>query len=131
MRRLRMTTGAGVLLLALAPAACDLKPAVAPGVAGVWNEATPGRLRFAAAAPGGVGDGPVLTLRFTGQAALTRESFTLAMEEVVARDGFANVTRLVATAAHPLLVQGVHAKFAGEHLRRPPCAPTGVVECRP
>jgi hypothetical protein len=176
MRGLRRTTRAAVLLLALAPAACDLKPAVAPvvetdplaglgpgihpvlvvaergpestrvelylkrvqvsaevasfqgelrypagsmkpaavefapGTAGAWNEAAPGRLRFAAAAPGGVGDGPVLTLRFTGQSALTRESFTLAMEEVVARDGFANVTRLVAAAAHPLLVRGAHAR---------------------
>ena len=70
-------------------------------------------------------------MRFTGQAALKRESFTLAMEEVVARDGFANVTRLVATAAHPLLVQGADAKFAGEHLRRPPCATPGVADCRP
>ena len=65
------------------------------GVAGVWNEVEPGRVRFAAAAPGGVGDAPALTLRFAPQGRIERTAFTLNMEEVVASQAFANITAKV------------------------------------
>ncbi|HEX2079834.1 MAG TPA: cohesin domain-containing protein [Longimicrobium sp.] len=71
------------------------------GVAGAWNEVEPGRVRFAGAAPGGVPDGAVLTLRFAASAPPVRESFAVAMEEVVAHD-FADLTASVSRAEHPV-----------------------------
>lgn len=73
-----------------------------PGVVGAWNEVQPGRVRFAAVAPSGVGEGPVLTLRFAAAAQPGRESFGLMMEEVVAHD-FADLTDRVSRPLHPLL----------------------------
>jgi hypothetical protein len=71
------------------------------GVAGAWNEVQPGVVRFAGAAPAGLPDGAVLTLRFAASSPPVRESFELAMEEVVAHD-FANLTQSVSRAEHPL-----------------------------
>lgn len=71
------------------------------GVAGAWNEVQPGRVRFAGAAPAGVPEGAVLTLRFTASSPPLRESFGLVMEEVVS-SGFANLTGRVSRPEHPL-----------------------------
>jgi hypothetical protein len=85
------------------PATLTLAGAQLPGgVAGAWNEVAPGRVRFAAAASAGVGDGAVLTLRFAAATAPVRESFQLVMEEVVASEGFADLTEQVSARMHPL-----------------------------
>ena len=72
------------------------------GLAGAWNEVEPGRVRFAAAAPSGVGDAAVLTLSFAATEKPSAEHFTLAMEEVVASEEFADLTPQVAQRPHPL-----------------------------
>jgi len=73
------------------------------GVTGAWNEVEPGRIRFAGIALAGAGDGAVLTFRFKPTGEITADAFTLAMEEVVATEGFANLTaRVVKQPAHPL-----------------------------
>lgn len=65
------------------------------GVAGAWNEVEPGRVRFAAAALEGVGDAPVLTLRFAPTGRIERSGFTLDVEEIVATEAFAPLTAKV------------------------------------
>lgn len=73
------------------------------GAAGVWNEVEPGRLRFAGAAPGGVGDAAVLTLRFARSGPVEAAGFTVAMEEVVAQAAFTPLTSRVVARPHPYL----------------------------
>lgn len=76
----------------------------AAGMTGMWNEVSPGRLRFAAVVLEGVGQAPVLVLRFAPREELRAESFTLAMEEVVARETYTNLTARVVGRQHPLFV---------------------------
>lgn len=74
------------------------------GAAGVWNEVEPGRLRFAGAAPEGVRDGAVLALRFARSGAVEAAGFSVAMEEVVARNAFAPLTSRVVARPHPYVL---------------------------
>jgi hypothetical protein len=72
------------------------------GVMGAWNETRPGVVRFAGAAMNGIGDGPVLVLRFTAKGTVKADAFTIRMEEVVASNDFTNLTAKVIAREHPL-----------------------------
>lgn len=68
-----------------------------------WNEVGAGKVRFAGATAEGLGDAPMITLRFIPRGAVTAELFKLAMEEVVAeKEGFQNVTAQVVARERPL-----------------------------
>jgi hypothetical protein len=66
-----------------------------PGIIGSTNETSPGHVRFAGAALDGVGDVPVLSLRFTRHGEIRRESFGVKVEEVTDAQGFADLTSQV------------------------------------
>jgi hypothetical protein len=68
-----------------------------PGLIGSTNETAPGHVRFAGAAPDGVGDVPVLALRFTQRGAIGQQSFGVKVEEVAGASGFADLTSQVST----------------------------------
>jgi hypothetical protein len=70
-----------------------------PGLIGGTNETTPGHVRFAGAALDGVGDVPVLALRFTRRGAIGPQSFGVKVEEVAGATGFADLTAEVSTHA--------------------------------
>lgn len=72
------------------------------GIVGAWNEVMPGQVRFAGAAMNGVGEGPILTLRFTSAGAIKAEAFKIRLEEVVGATDFANVTKEVVPREQPL-----------------------------
>jgi hypothetical protein len=72
------------------------------GVAGLWNEVEPGRVRIASAAPEGLGNGAVVTLRFARGGAVDATAFSVAVEEVVAQREFSNLTSRVVVREHPL-----------------------------
>lgn len=61
------------------------------GMIGETNEVQPGRVRFAGAALEGVGEAPILTLRFTRKGDVRRESFGVTFEEVGAAGTFASL----------------------------------------
>ncbi|MDB4950230.1 MAG: hypothetical protein JWM27_2879 [Gemmatimonadetes bacterium] len=65
------------------------------GIIGSTNEVGVGHVRFAGAALDGVGDVPVLTLRFTRHGEVQRESFKVKVEEVSGTEGFADLTAQV------------------------------------
>ena len=52
------------------------------GMIGETNEVSPGRVRFAGASLDGVGEAPILTLRFTRKGTIRRETFGVTFEEV-------------------------------------------------
>lgn len=66
-----------------------------PGVIGSTNETSPGHVRFAGAGLDGLGDVPVLALRFTRRGEIRRESFGVKVEELTDAQGFADLTALV------------------------------------
>ncbi|HET6763057.1 MAG TPA: hypothetical protein VFH27_05275 [Longimicrobiaceae bacterium] len=68
-----------------------------PGLVGTTFESTPGHVRFAAASLEGVGDVPVLTLRFTRRGQITPATFQVKVEEVAGRD-FTDLSSQIAGA---------------------------------
>jgi hypothetical protein len=73
------------------------------GITGAWNEVEKGKVRFAGVSLGGIEEGAVLTLTFTAQRALDASDFELKMEEIVAVEGFQNLTtRVNQRSAQPL-----------------------------
>jgi hypothetical protein len=67
------------------------------GLIGTTNETAPGHVRFAAASLDGVGDAPVLALRFTRHGAVAPQSFQVKVEELTGRD-FADLSAQVSAA---------------------------------
>lgn len=66
------------------------------GVMGAWNESAPGKVRFAGAVAEGLGEGAVVTLRFTAKGEVTGEAFRVRVEELVSTANFQDLTpRLV------------------------------------
>lgn len=72
------------------------------GIMGAWNETAPGKVRFAGATLEGMGDGAVLTLRFTTTGAIRAEGFKVRMEEIVASSDFQNLSTKVVSREQPL-----------------------------
>ena len=70
-----------------------------PGIVGSTNETSPGHVRFAGAALDGVGDVPVLALRFTRRGEIGQQSFGVKVEEVAGATGFTDLTSAVSTRA--------------------------------
>ena len=68
-----------------------------PGLIGSTNETSPGHVRFAGAALDGVGDVPVLAMRFTRRGELGAKSFGVKVEELSDTEGFADLTSQVST----------------------------------
>ena len=76
-----------------------------PGIIGSTNETSPGHVRFAGAALDGVGDVPVLALRFTRRGEVGAKSFGVKVEELSDTEGFADLTSQVSTQG-PFFHQG-------------------------
>jgi hypothetical protein len=75
------------------------------GLVGAWHPVDSGRLRFAGASLDGLVDtGAVLVLEVDSAAPLEAGVFSLDVEEMVATDGFADLTPQLAVRAHPILV---------------------------
>jgi hypothetical protein len=72
------------------------------GITGLFNEVSPGRIRFAGVKVEGVGDGPVLVLHVTPTRPLAAEQFQVRITEVAAAS-LANLTSRVAAGAVPLV----------------------------
>jgi hypothetical protein len=70
------------------------------GLIGTTNEVTPGHVRFAGAALEGVGDVPVLALRFTRRGSFGQKSFAVKVEELAGADDFADLTQQVSTRSY-------------------------------
>jgi hypothetical protein len=65
--------------------------AVPAQITGAWNEVHRGTVRFTGLSVSGIDSGAVLTLQFTSTKPVTAESFSLAIEEIVGADDFANL----------------------------------------
>ncbi|HEY0019367.1 MAG TPA: hypothetical protein VGC13_23905 [Longimicrobium sp.] len=72
------------------------------GVMGAWNEVEPGRVRFAAAAPDGLGGSLALTLRATPRGEIGESAFQVRMQELVGAAAFEDLTPRFVDRAHPL-----------------------------
>lgn len=72
----------------------------AAGVVGAWNEAEPGRIRFAGVAAQGLGEAPVFVLRLPG--AVAAERVRVVLEEAVGADGFRKLVVGRPAPAQPL-----------------------------
>ena len=84
--------------LAYDPAVLALEHTDLPaGLIGTTNETSPGHVRFAAASLDGVGDAPVLALRFTRKGAIAPQTFQVKVEELTGHD-FADLSAQVSGA---------------------------------
>ena len=72
------------------------------GVVGAWNEVEPGRIRFAAAAPEGLGGTLALTLRATPRGEIGESAFQVRLDELGGAAGFENLTARAVQREHPL-----------------------------
>lgn len=72
------------------------------GVDGAWHEVSPGQVRFAGAAAGGLEDVALATLRFASKKPATR-TFSLDFQELVGANDFSDLAPQVAAGA-PLIV---------------------------
>lgn len=72
------------------------------GITGAWNKTADGKIRFAGAALEGVGEGPVLTLRFQSKTALQRSDFKVKMEELTAAEDFHSLADQLVEGEQPL-----------------------------
>jgi hypothetical protein len=70
------------------------------GMIGTTNEVSPGHVRFAGAALDGLGDVPVLSVRFTRHGALGQKSFEVRVEELAGAEDFADLTSQVSPHAY-------------------------------
>lgn len=75
---------------------------LSPGVMGAWHESEPGKVRFAGAAMEGVGDGPVLRLRFTAAGPVDGDAFRVKVEELVSSADFQDLSPRVVAREQPL-----------------------------
>lgn len=73
------------------------------GVDGAWHEASPGQVRFAGAAAGGLDDVPLATLRFASRKPAGQRAFSLNFQELVGANDFSDLAPQVA-AGSPLIV---------------------------
>lgn len=73
------------------------------GITGSWNEVEKGRVRFAGVSLSGIGEGAVLTLRFTASGSVDASAFRLHMEEITGTEAFLDLTPAVRQAERPLL----------------------------
>lgn len=71
------------------------KAALPEGITGAIHETSPGRLRFVGTSLEGVGEVPLLSLRFRQGGALSREMFSVRFEEVTAAGDLSDVTGTV------------------------------------
>ncbi|HYW05400.1 MAG TPA: hypothetical protein VE913_00510 [Longimicrobium sp.] len=76
----------------------------APSVAGAWHEVSPGRVRFAGAAEQGMGDVPLVTLRFANKQIVENRTFGLGFQELVEANDFRDLTTELVARASPLVV---------------------------
>jgi hypothetical protein len=91
------------LVLSFDPSSLTLLGAVPrSGLVGAWSELEPGRIRLAAASLNPLGSGPVLTLHALASAPLDESRFSMEVEELVATDGFHDLTPEVPSRAHPV-----------------------------
>ena len=73
------------------------------GMTGAWNQAGPGRIRFAGIAPEGIGPGPVLALTLAVRQPVAAETFELTIQELFSAS-FADLTPLLRQAgSRPIL----------------------------
>ncbi len=72
------------------------------GIVGAWNEPSTGKVRFAGAALEGIGENPVLLLRFTSKGEVQRGSFKLKVEEIVAAADFQSLSSTLVVREQPL-----------------------------
>jgi hypothetical protein len=72
------------------------------GVDGAWHEVSPGQVRFAGAAAGGLDDVAMATLRFASKKPAGQRTFSLDFQELVGGD-FSDLAPQVAAGA-PLIV---------------------------
>ncbi|CAA9351075.1 MAG: hypothetical protein AVDCRST_MAG68-3688 [uncultured Gemmatimonadetes bacterium] len=93
---------AGVMLgsyqgeLSYDPAVLTLEQSSLPaGVEGVVNDEVAGKVRFVASAVEGVGEVPLLSIRFARRGAVDSKSFAVSFEEVSAAEDFTDLTPLV------------------------------------
>lgn len=84
------------------------------GLLGAWNEVEPGRIRFAGVKLDGLGEGVALTLLVETQRALSPGDFRIDMEEIVASEGFTDITDRVVRRDAPILTSA----RLGETVRR-------------
>lgn len=75
------------------------------GVTGPWYELEPGQVQFAGVVLGGLGGRPVLVLEFAGKA--RADQFSVALQEVTARENLQDLTTRVQPREHPLWVRQV------------------------
>jgi hypothetical protein len=76
------------------------------GVAGAWHVVEPGRLRFAGASVKGVKGVPAITLKVRSSRRPRAGDFHVALEEVTAAEGFADLTDRVVQLDRPVLTRG-------------------------
>lgn len=76
----------------------------APSVAGAWHEVSPGRVRFAGAAEEGMGDVPLVTLRFANKQIVENRAFGLSFQELVEANDFRDLTTELVARPTPLVV---------------------------
>ncbi len=69
------------------------------GTEGVVNDEAAGKIRFVASAVEGVGEVPLLSLRFTRRGPVSSSSFAVSFEEVSAAEDFSDLTPLVYAGA--------------------------------
>lgn len=68
-----------------------------------WNPVAPGRVRFAGASLDGMGEAPMVVLRFIPRGLVGADLFKLRLEEVVAEEGsFQNLTTQIVSRDRPL-----------------------------
>lgn len=68
-----------------------------------WNPVAAGRVRFAGASLDGMGDAPMVVLRFVPAGEVSADLFRLSLEEVVAEEGsFQNLTSQIVARERPL-----------------------------
>lgn len=73
-----------------------------PGVMGAWNESAPGTVRFAGAAADGMGEGAVLTLRFTTKGEVAGGAFRVKVEELVSSTDFQDLSSQLVAREQPV-----------------------------
>jgi hypothetical protein len=71
------------------------------GVVGAWNEVEPGRVRFAAAAPEGLGGTLALTLRALPRGEVAESTFQVRMDELTGAASFEDLTPRFVEREHP------------------------------
>jgi hypothetical protein len=73
----------------------------------VWNPVAAGRVRFAGASLDGLGEAPMVVLRFIPSGRVSADLFKLRLEEVVAEEGsFQNLTTQIVARERPLFSAG-------------------------